>query len=92
MNKSVEGNCYVISEGLYHALGGKRAGWTPMWIWHEGGSHWFLKHKDGTIIDVTVAQFATTPDYSKARGRGFLTKGPSKGTKKFWRKVNEEVA
>lgn len=76
------GNCYVASEALYHLLGGKKAGWTPMVMKHEGGTHWFLKHKSGMIIDVTKKQFKKKPDYSKAKGCGFLTKKPS------WRAEN----
>ena len=74
----MRGNCYVASEALYYLLGGKEAGWKPMNMKHEGESHWFLKHKSGMILDVTVHQFKTTPDYSTARGRGFLTYAPSK--------------
>jgi len=81
------GNCYVTCEALYHLLGGKEAGWKPMNIQHEGASHWFLRHDLGykketgmphIVIDPTMFQFKTKPDYSKARGRGFLTKKPSK--------------
>ena len=73
-----KGNCYVTSEALYHLLGGKNAGWKPMNMQHEGTQHWFLKHESGMIVDATAIQFAKTPDYSKARGRGFLTGAPSK--------------
>jgi hypothetical protein len=45
---------------------------------HEGDVHWFLKHESGLILDATRDQFKTTPPYDKARGTGFLTKGPSK--------------
>ena len=55
---------------------------------HEGVSHWFLVRrtasdsemmdKDLVIIDPSVEQFKQKPNYSKARGRGFLTKQPSK--------------
>lgn len=72
-----KGNCYAASEALYHLLGGKRAGWTPMQMTHEGVSHWFLKHRTGLIIDPTRNQFSTQPGYIAARGRGFLTKHPS---------------
>ncbi len=49
-------------------------------------THWFLKHKTGVILDPSVRQFTRRkglptwdkPDYSKAVGTGFLTKGPSK--------------
>ena len=73
----MRGNCYATSEALYHLLGGKRAGWKPMTVRHEGDVHWFLKHEDGRILDVTVWQFRTRPPYERARGRGFLTKKPS---------------
>ena len=73
------GNCYVTSEAIYHLLGGQGSGWTPMTLRHEGDVHWFLKHRDtGLVLDVTASQFERAPDYSQARGRGFLTKQPSK--------------
>jgi hypothetical protein len=78
----MRGNCYVTSEALYHLLGGKKAGWKPMVMKHEGDSHWFLKHKSGTILDATAKQFKNKPDYSKAKGCGFLTRNPS------WRAEN----
>ena len=74
----MRGNCYTTCEALYHLLGGKQSGWKPMNMRHEGDSHWFLRHKSGLILDPTVNQFAGVPDYSAARGRGFLTKQPSK--------------
>ena len=72
------GNCYVTCEALFHLLGGKDAGWKPMFMRHEGDSHWFLRHEKGVVVDPTSQQFKTMPDYSKAVGRGFLTKLPSK--------------
>jgi hypothetical protein len=71
------GNCYVTCEALFHLLGGKQAGYKPMCMRHEGDTHWFLKHQSGLIIDPTVSQFKSRPDYATAVGRGFLTKGPS---------------
>jgi hypothetical protein len=72
------GNCYVTSESLYHLLGGRAAGWVPQTLRHEGVVHWYLKNeKTGAILDATVMQFSEPPDYSKGRGRGFLTKRPS---------------
>lgn len=78
------GNCYASSEALYHILGGKRSGWVPMRI-RVGANcvHWFLKHRaTGLILDPAGRQFNARgwykkPDYSKARGSGFLTKRPS---------------
>lgn len=75
------GNCYVTSEALFHLLGGKESGWVPMTVQHEGGTHWFLRNRSGMILDATVSQFRRAPNYSKARGRGFLTKQPSKKAK-----------
>lgn len=74
----MRGNCYVTSEALYHLLGGKEAGWTPMRMRYEGDTHWFLKHESGMILDATAVQFDVLPDYNKARGSGFLTSNPSK--------------
>lgn len=78
------GNCYAASEALYHILGGKRSGWTPMCVRVSSNCcHWFLKHKaTGMILDPSRRQFQTrgwhkAPDYSKARGTGYLTKAPS---------------
>jgi hypothetical protein len=76
------GNCYVTSEALYHLLGGRNAGWKPMRVHHEGDTHWFLVNtKTYQLLDPTVSQFKTAPEYNKAIGCGFLTKGPSKRAK-----------
>ena len=73
------GNCYATSEALYHLLGGKAAGWTPMTMKMNGGSHWFLRHASGIILDATAAQFrGQHVPYETARGKGFLTKNPSR--------------
>lgn len=74
------GNCYVASEALYHILGGKREGWTPMRMRTRSDTHWFLRHKSGLIIDPSRRQFRALPDYRKGRGSGFLTKTPSRRT------------
>lgn len=81
------GNCYVTSETLYHLLGGKAAGWKPMVMSTHNDTHWFLRHSSGLILDATASQFRTRPDYSLARGTGFLTKGPSKRAKALMEKL-----
>lgn len=73
--------CYAFSEAYYHMYGGKEAGLTPIQGKHEGISHWAIRCEDGTIIDLTVDQFETVPDYTTFRGRGFLTKEPSKAAR-----------
>lgn len=73
------GHCYVASEALFHLLGGAESGWVPQSIQHEGGPHWYLKHKiSGTVLDPTASQFKTKVPYEHGRGKGFLTKQPSK--------------
>lgn len=78
----MRGNCYVLSEALYWTLyfssdPKEKFEWKPMHMRHEGESHWFLKHSNGMILDLTAKQFKKKPDYGKARGKGFLTNYPS---------------
>lgn len=72
------GNCYYTCEALYHLLGGKKAGYKPMHLRHENESHWYLQHASGLIIDPTASQFKNLPNYLDGKGKGFLTKQPSK--------------
>jgi hypothetical protein len=83
------GNCYAASEALYHLLGGKRAGWKAMYMnTKETGHHYLLQHKSGLILDPTVKQFGgLKPDYSKAKGIGFLTKRPCKRTRELMERI-----
>lgn len=74
----VAGHCYVASEAAYHMLGGRAAGWTPASLRHEGATHWFLRHQDGSILDLTAGQFGSVPPYASGVGRGFLTAQPSR--------------
>lgn len=80
----MKGHCYVASEAAYHMLGGKEAGYTPMNIKHEGDSHWYLKHtgeKGTRYIDITESQFNSPVPHAEGKGKGFLTKNPSKRAK-----------
>ena len=56
---------------------------------HEGESHWFLRSDKHGIVDLTVMQYEIRPDYSQAKGRGFLpTKlGISKRSLEFHQRV-----
>lgn len=83
------GHCYVASEALRHLLG---AEWAPQQMWHDGVSHWFLKHRlSGEVLDPTATQFRTPPDYSKAKGRGFLTRMPCKRTQRLLDRVSSSL-
>ena len=81
--RRARGNCYVTCEALYHLLGGKAAGYTPHTVRHGDSVHWYLVLKDArsggtTVIDPTAGQFDVAPPYHLGRGRGFLTRGPSR--------------
>ena len=70
---ALTGHCYVACEAVYHATRGA----LPMFVRHEGGPHWFLL-MGGRVVDPTVEQFQTPPNYSAGRRAAFLTKAPSK--------------
>jgi 8-oxo-dGTP diphosphatase len=87
------GHCYVASEALFHMLGGPDSGWAPQQINHEGDSHWYLKHKEtGEILDPTAGQFKTKVPYEQGRGKGFLTKEPSKRAQELISRVKAQKA
>jgi hypothetical protein len=67
------GHCYVASEVLFHLIPELK----PMFIRHEGQPHWFLMDGD-QVVDPTASQFETPVPYSTAKGKGFLTKQPSR--------------
>lgn len=81
----MRGNCYVTCEALFHLLGGKAAGYTPHTVRHEGDTHWYLVHTSGLRIDPTASQFQTPPPYGQGRGRGFLTRAPSRRARELMR-------
>jgi len=90
-NNNMAGHCYVASEVFYHLMGGKKKGWKPMFIEHEGEPHWFIKSEDDDIVDVTADQFETKVPYKKAIGKGFLTKEPSRRAQILIERVLDNV-
>lgn len=83
---NTEGHCYASAEALYHILGGKESGLTPQVAKFETDgitmTHWWLKDKNGDIIDPTSNQFTDSqPPYHLGKGAGFLTKHPSNRAK-----------
>jgi ribosomal protein L34 len=82
------GQCYPASEAVYHLLGGKTSGYTPMRV---GGEHWWLRRPDGTVLDATAAQYTNGFDYSTGKAGGFLTRKPSKRGQAVIDKVRERV-
>lgn len=89
---STFGHCYVACEALYHR-GARHCGFKPFTIRPtEDGTHWFLKHSDGTIIDPTSEQFTTRGiriPYEAGKSCGFLTKLPSKRCMELFRRMYE---
>jgi hypothetical protein len=69
-----QGHCYVVSEALYHLLGGKEAGLTPVVVRHENTTHWWVRDAAGNIYDGTQEQFTTPVPYEQGRGCGFQGK------------------
>ena len=83
----LSGHCYISSETLYHMMGGPNSGWHPMFIRWQGQPHWYLAHENGAILDITAGQFNGPIDYSAGRGKGFLTKAPSKRARELEQRV-----
>ena len=76
------GHCYHAAEAAFHLLGGAEAGWTPQ-VFREadGITHWWLRHRDGRIVDPTADQYRSAglePPYAHGKGCGFLTRQPSR--------------
>ncbi len=88
------GHCYAAAEAAYHLLGGKHAGWVPRSakypeIDNRDATHWWIE-REGVRCDPTREQFTSRglpPPYEYGRGRGFLTKQPSKRAAEIMRRV-----
>ena len=86
------GHCYVFCESLFHLLGGLESGWVPHSVFHEKDTHWFLRHREtGAILDPTAKQFKTKVPYEKGRGRGFLTREPSKRAQELINRISAKA-
>jgi hypothetical protein len=84
------GHCYIGAEAAFHLLGGRKQKIQSFVITHKwwqqglapGETHWFLKNKNGQIIDPTKNQFGKLKiNYDAGKACGFLTKQPSKRCK-----------
>lgn len=76
--RPMAGHCYVASEAYFHLAGGKQAGWKAVGLEHEGAQHWWLENQARQVRDLTGEQFLTPVPYEQGRGRGFLTREPSR--------------
>jgi len=86
------GKCYISSEAVFFKFKNDDVSLKAMNMIHEGESHWFLSSDQHGVIDLTVMQYEVTPDYSLAKGKGFLpTKaGISKRSLIFHKRVMAE--
>lgn len=89
------GHCYIASEAIYHAFGGKEKWSAYAGRDHNNGTHWWLKNKDtGEIVDPTKEQYTSLgiePPYDKGRPCAFLTREPSQRAQKLIARVNEKI-
>lgn len=88
----VTGHCAVAAEALYHLLGGKKSGLTPMVARIPGGeTHWWLRGPDGEIMDPTAEQFGSRSlpaIYASGHGCGFQSpRGISKRAEEVIRRM-----
>jgi len=88
------GHCYASAEAAWHLLGGVGSGWKPcVATYYEAGeraTHWWLQHRDGRVCDPTASQYTERgldPPYAAGRGKGFLTRRPSKRAAEIIRRV-----
>ena len=72
-----KGHCYIASEAIYHLANDGGLKLKPMFLYHENSPHWYLMDSQ-KVLDPTKDQFFTSVDYTKGKGKGFLTEQPSK--------------
>lgn len=85
------GHCYVASESLYWLLTDRDA-WVPCVIRFGGTTHWFLRNRaDMSVLDPTAGQFQDPVPYAEGRGKGFLTKNPSKRAAEILRRLGSKA-
>jgi len=85
------GCCYPAAEALYH-LWGKKHGFKPYkaevntkdrgWV-----THYFLKHRNGTILDPTANQFPAHISYASSQPEPFVPAKPSKLCLEIFRRM-----
>lgn len=66
--------CYPAAEAVFHLSDEKL---TVHYLRMGRSTHWYLRKKSGAVVDPTVHQFTTIPNYGDGYRCGFLTKMPS---------------
>lgn len=64
-------HCYTMVEVAYHDFA-KAAGYRTFVHKHAGGSHWWLQHPDGRILDPSWPQLSGPYEYEKGRPQNLL--------------------
>lgn len=75
------GFCYAASEAIFHLSEDTLEPWWVRFGPKYSQTHWFLRHPDGKVLDVTASQFDDGQlygIYEAARRRAFGTPYPSK--------------
>jgi hypothetical protein len=67
------GHCYAAAEAAWH-LWGRERGYRARVARYDGGTHWWLQHANGDVLDPTAEQFLPgLPPYDRGVPIGFLT-------------------
>lgn len=68
---AMTGHCFTATNAFFHLTGGYDGPYLPLYVKHEGASHWFLVDtRDNTVVDLTASQFRTRPPYDRGRRAG----------------------
>lgn len=92
-NHPLSGHCYVASEVFWHLSGGKKSNWVPCVARVDDETHWWLRSRDGTIIDPTAEQYTDcglNPPYEVGRPCGFLTRMPSRRAQVLMSRISSD--
>ena len=93
----LRGHCYIAAEAVYHLALREGIHLKPMFMRSHGQPHWYLSHRGygndpwEAAIDPTAGQCWGVIDYGEGRGKGFLTKQPSKRAAELMRRMEEEA-
>jgi hypothetical protein len=73
----LNGLCYFLAEALYRLDPERFTSWCI--FWEDGGTHWFLKDKDGAIIDMVshgyTVPLCTAEEYTWGQRMPFRSHG-----------------
>lgn len=89
LKKGWSGHCYLFAETFYH-LYGKDQGWKVMCHNAEGfETHWWIQAPDGAIFECLDDEEPFP--YYLGRGKGFLTREPSKRCQKVIKRYQDKL-